>query len=203
VKNVTDVKNELRLTLLELGVEPDLRWSEASLKEKIAVQQAALIETSRIYTAREAEKAKEFAAQRERISLRGEFATFSAQTGQTASKADRHLSCVTRWAQHVIDNHAKLSAKFAEEYAENPLYAMSWSSKYFEHAAAYTVAIRIKSMFDSGVSVTALLTEVMREVFHRAKYPANSTSPTSNICDTTILATWAKVADMLQGEARW
>tara|TARA_R110000851_G_scaffold50352_1_gene120299 strand:- start:343 stop:954 length:612 start_codon:yes stop_codon:yes gene_type:complete len=201
--NVTTVKNELRAELTALGVSIDMRWSAVSLKEKIAAKLAAMIETTRIHAEREAAKAADVAAREARIAQRGEFATFSERVGRDDGKAERQLSRVTSWAQREIDNHTKMSAKFAEEYAKNPLHAMSWSGEYFTHAAAYTVAMTVKSMFEGGVSVTDILGEAMREVMQKAKYPANSTSPTSNLCDTTVLATWTKVAEMLQGNSYW
>lgn len=181
------------------GSLPDGRWSVSTLAEKVEKleAEAAARKQSKMQAEKEEQKAKE--DREARIADRGDFDTFVSRAYGNENVGPRSLVRVVRWAKQHIDDHAQISEKFAEDFAKNPQYTMSWSGKYFDHAAQYNVAKQIQAMFENGTSVEDMLSVAMREVMHKAKWPANSTSPTSNLCDTTELSVWTKVAGYLNG----
>jgi hypothetical protein len=87
--------------------------------------------------------------------------------------------------QYELEVEEKSIQKFKKNFDENYAHALSWGTEVFAAAAAIKV---IKYTMATVESVQDML---LRKMTHKAKYPASSTSETSNLIETYELATIA------------
>jgi len=89
--------------------------------------------------------------------------------------------------------------KFAAEFAKDPAYALSWGTGAFEKAARLRVLKQIVAALEDGTAtVDNIRSTMMDRVLHKSKYPAQSTSPTSNLIEQYELAACADILSDLQ-----
>lgn len=89
--------------------------------------------------------------------------------------------------------------KFATEVAKDPAHALSWSLGVFEKAAELKVLKQIVAALEDGTATLDNIRSTLTDrVLHRAKYPPQSSSPTSNLIEQYELAACAKILSDLQ-----
>lgn len=89
--------------------------------------------------------------------------------------------------------------KFAVEFAKDPAYALSWGTDAFQHAAQLRVLKQIiAALTDGDGNLENIRSTMMDRVLHKSRYPAQSTSPTSNLIEQYELAACAEILSDLQ-----
>ena len=90
----------------------------------------------------------------------------------------------------VVENQLK---QFQESFAKDPAHALAWSNDTFKRAAGLTVLKQVVKSLESGTSVEDIKSTLTDRVMSRSKYPAQSTSPTSNLIEQYELAAYAEI----------
>jgi hypothetical protein len=99
----------------------------------------------------------------------------------------------------IVETSRSQLDRFEESFAKDPAYAFSWGEKAFQAAARIKVASMIVDAVNrEDTTVEGLKRYLMDGVMHRAKYPAQSTSPTSNLMEQYEMAAYAEALSMLQ-----
>ena len=89
--------------------------------------------------------------------------------------------------------------KFAADFAKDPAHALTWGTDTFANAAKLRVLKQIIAALEDGHgNLDNIRSTLMDRVLHRAKYPAQSTSPTSNLIEQYELAACAEILSDLQ-----
>jgi hypothetical protein len=93
--------------------------------------------------------------------------------------------------------------KFAESFAKDPAYALSWGTSVFQAAARLKVATMLVQAFTEREGEVMCTIEQARDtlldrVMHKARYPAQSTSPASNLMEQYEAAAYAEALDELR-----
>ena len=93
--------------------------------------------------------------------------------------------------------------KFAAEFAKDPAYALSWGNSVFQEAARLKIAQMMASAFTPREDSAVITVEAAREVcldrvMNKARWPAQSTSPTSNLMEQYEAAAYAEALDELK-----
>ena len=89
--------------------------------------------------------------------------------------------------------------EFKVEFDKDPAYALSWGNDTFANAAKLRVLKQIIAACDNGTAtVDNIRSTLMDRVLHKSKYPAQSTSPTSNLIEQYELAACAEILSDLQ-----
>ena len=85
--------------------------------------------------------------------------------------------------------------KFVEKFKADPSYALSWSTGTFQTAAQLNVAKMVLAALtaETPCSMQAIKETLMDRVLHKSKYPAQSTSPCSNLIEQYELAAYAEL----------
>lgn len=112
------------------------------------------------------------------------------------AKALKKFTAIAEQAQAQID-------KFKVELDKDPAYALSWGNGVFQSAARLKVAQMLVYAFTEREGDTTCTIEQAREtmmdrVMHKARYPAQSTSPTSNLMEQYEAAAYAEALDELR-----
>ena len=102
--------------------------------------------------------------------------------------------------QNQVDGLQSHLDKFAEDFARDPAYALSWSNDTFAAAAKLRILRQIITAIqqDTSVDADSIRATMMDRVLHKSRYPAQSTSPTSNLIEQYELAACAYVLSNLQ-----
>jgi hypothetical protein len=93
--------------------------------------------------------------------------------------------------------------KFKIELDKDPAYALSWGNGVFQSAARLKVANMLVYAFTERPNEITCTLEQAREtlldrVMNKARYPAQSTSPTSNLMEQYEAAAYAEALDELK-----
>lgn len=93
--------------------------------------------------------------------------------------------------------------KFAAEFAKDPAYALSWGNAVFQEAARLKIAQMMVYAFterEDGVVMTvrAACDVCLERIMNKARWPAQSTSPTSNLMEQFEGAAYAEALDELK-----
>lgn len=89
-------------------------------------------------------------------------------------------------------------SKFKVAFEKDAAYALSWGTSVFIAAGKERVCDQLIQFMDGNASAdpTVLLANmtdlVLSKVLYRAKYPPQSTSPTSNLMEQYEMAAWAE-----------
>ena len=103
-----------------------------------------------------------------------------------------------RFQNQVESCQTKLD-KFAIDFAKDPAYALSWGNETFASAAKIRVLKQIVAALENGdATLDNIRSTMMDRVLHKSKYPAQSTSPTSNLIEQYELAACADILSDLQ-----
>lgn len=106
---------------------------------------------------------------------------------------------LTKRFQHKLDEAQSEVAAFVGKVQHDAAYALSWSNSVFQAAAKERVYKQVIASIKDSVSedgeldLSNIIGMVTDRVLHKAKYPAQSTSPTSNLIEQYELATWADI----------
>ena len=106
-------------------------------------------------------------------------------------------------------------AKFSADLAKDPAFALTWGTKAFAFAAQAKVYAGLLGWMDESAkraadgiaddgsfysaTLEAMHKEALRNALRGAASPARSTSITSNLMETEIVACWANTAEELAG----
>lgn len=98
--------------------------------------------------------------------------------------------------ESTIDSCQASIEKFAEKLVKDPAYTLSWGTDSFSTAAQLKVAKMVHAALtdEKPCTMQAVKDTLLDRVLHKSKYPAQSTSPCSNLMETYELAAYA---DML------
>lgn len=94
--------------------------------------------------------------------------------------------------------------EWSKKFAENHSYALSWSSDVFASAAKVDVSKQVLLFLDENIDksltevVTTLRQHAHDKAWRAARYPARSTSPTSNLMEQCEAAAWAEFHEELK-----
>lgn len=93
--------------------------------------------------------------------------------------------------------------KFAKSFSEDPAFALTWGNSVFQHAARLRVAQMMVYSFTVRPNELTCTLERAREslldrVMNKARYPAQSTSPTANLMEQYEAAAYAEALDELK-----
>ena len=88
--------------------------------------------------------------------------------------------------------------KFAESFAKDPAYALSWGNDVFKNAARLKVAKMLVEAFAGDCTVDQARESCLDRVMNKARYPAQSTSPTSNLIEQFEAAAYAEALDEMK-----
>ena len=106
---------------------------------------------------------------------------------------------LTKRFQRELDKAQSEVAAFVGKVQHDAAYALSWSNSVFHAAAKERVYKQVIASIKDSVSedgeldLSNIIGMVTDRVLHKAKYPAQSTSPTSNLIEQYELATWADI----------
>lgn len=94
-------------------------------------------------------------------------------------------------------------AKFSKSFGDDPCHALKWSLSAFEAAAKLEVAKSLIWSFTprvdwAPVTVAQATKQIENQLLNAARYPAWSTSPTSNLIDQCRLAALTEALDQLR-----
>jgi hypothetical protein len=88
--------------------------------------------------------------------------------------------------------------KFKQELDKDPAYALSWGCGVFAAAAKLRVITEIiNALKDDDTTMENIQAHLMGRIMHRSRYPAQSTSPTSNLIEQYELAACAEIVENL------
>ena len=105
---------------------------------------------------------------------------------------------LVRFQRQVSSQEASI-AKFKAEMDKDPAHALTWSLDAFRSAATLKVLNQIVASLEAGhADVDNIKATLMDRVLHRSKYPAQSTSPTSNLMEQYELSACAEILSDLQ-----
>ena len=89
--------------------------------------------------------------------------------------------------------------KFSVDFAKDPAHALTWANDTFKNAAELRVLKQIVAALEDGTATADnIRSTLMDRVLHKSKYPAQSTSPTSNLIEQYELAACADILSDLQ-----
>ena len=88
--------------------------------------------------------------------------------------------------------------KFAVKFAEDPAYALSWGTEAFQAASSLRVLKQVIGALNEEGTLDNIRSTLTDRVMHKAKYPPQSTSPTSNLIEQYELAACAEILSDLQ-----
>jgi hypothetical protein len=113
-----------------------------------------------------------------------------------SAKALKKFTAQAEQAQAQID-------KFQAELSKDPAYALSWGLTAFQSAARLKVANMLVEAFTSRegaheYTVANAVGHLTDRVMSKARYPAQSTSPTSNLMEQYEAAAYAEALDELK-----
>jgi hypothetical protein len=113
-----------------------------------------------------------------------------------SAKALKKFTAIAEQAQANID-------KFKEELDKDPAHALTWGLDAFQNAARLRVAQMLVYGFTVKEGSPVYTVEQAREflmdrVLNKARWPAQSTSPTSNLMEQYEAAAYAEALDELR-----
>ena len=88
--------------------------------------------------------------------------------------------------------------KFKLELDKDPAYALSWGNEVFRAAAKLKVVNEIINSLKDLEPAENIKDALMDRIMHKSRYPAQSTSPTSNLIEQYELAVCAEIFNDLQ-----
>jgi hypothetical protein len=112
------------------------------------------------------------------------------------AQALKKFTAIAEQAQKQID-------KFKAELDKDPAYALSWGLSAFQSAARLKIANMLVYAFTEREGETMCTLDQARDtlmdrVMNKARYPAQSTSPTSNLMEQYEAAAYAEALDELK-----
>jgi len=109
----------------------------------------------------------------------------------STAKALKKFKSMVSVAQSQVD-------KFKVELDKDPAYALSWGTGVFQSAARLKVAGMLVVAFEGECTVEQARATLLDRVMSKSRYPAQSTSPCSNLMEQYELAAYAEAMEDLQ-----
>ena len=100
--------------------------------------------------------------------------------------------------QRNIDSVITGLQEFKTKFDKDPAHAFSWGDGAFKAAAELNVLKDVVSLLQDGHSAQSVRDYLLDSVLHGSKYPAHSTSPTSNLIEQYTLAARAAILSDLR-----
>jgi hypothetical protein len=100
--------------------------------------------------------------------------------------------------QRKIDDAQNKLDKFKADFDKDPAYALSWSNGVFRHAAELQLFRQVLTALEGDASLAEITESLTSRVMHKSRYPAQSTSPTSNLMEQYELSVAAELLGDLQ-----
>lgn len=186
---------QLRAEYAELTGNKALnKWLRTKLIEMVEVARvlaASAAERKARHDAEEAGRAQRQADTEARKALRADLNWRTDAGVGLLGEAERDIERIMRKCDYAIQDMEMQRAKLIEGLAGDMLYALSWSKYAFEVAAKGDVMTQVRNAILSGVAKDVLIEHAQDQVASKAKYPAHSSSPTSNLAEQYTLAAWA------------
>jgi len=101
---------------------------------------------------------------------------------------------VNRFQRDLVSVQAEI-AEFTQKMAVDAAYTLSWGTSVFQAAAKERVLKQVLASIEQGDDVVDMVTD---RVLSKAKSPAQSTSPTSNLIEQYELAALAEVLSAIK-----
>ena len=100
--------------------------------------------------------------------------------------------------QRQAERETAVIEKFKVELAKDPAYALSWGCGVFAAAAKLRILKQlINALEDEQTTSEDIRDHLMGHILHKSRYPAQSTSPTSNLVEQYELAACAEIVGEL------
>lgn len=112
---------------------------------------------------------------------------------------DKQAYLIKRLESNIASYQESLD-KFVEKFKADPAYTLSWGTATFQTAAQLNVAKMVLNALtaETPCSVQAVKETLMDRVLHKSKYPAQSTSPCSNLMEQYELSAYAELLSDLR-----
>lgn len=96
--------------------------------------------------------------------------------------------------QRQAERETAVIEKFKVELDKDPAYALSWGCDVFASAAMLRILKQlINALEDEQTTTEDIKDHLMGHIMHKSRYPAQSTSPTSNLIEQYELAACARI----------
>jgi|688.fasta_scaffold982296_2 hypothetical protein len=99
-----------------------------------------------------------------------------------------------RFQRDLVSVQAEI-AEFTAKMAVDAAYTLTWGISVFQAAAKERVLKQVLESIEQGDDIVSIVTD---RVIHKAKYPAQSTLPTSNLIEQYELAALAEVLSAIK-----
>lgn len=108
------------------------------------------------------------------------------------------LTLLERFKQDAAYEAATIQ-RFKLELDKDPAYALSWGDSVFRAAAKLRILNQlVNDLADEKTTRENIHDSLMGRIMHKSRYPAQSTSPTSNLIEQYELAACAEIVDDLR-----
>jgi hypothetical protein len=185
------------------GYEVNHSWSADRIRKEIIRLQAGLVaeQQAKEEAAAESGRKAERRAERDaRIAARGSLEDFAATAWKTVegrSEDEANMAHLARRSLNALAQAETELARFAESFAKDPAYALSWGMSAYKAAAAKKVYSEALLAVETGATFAEWTAYSTKEVLRRARSPGRSTSATSNLSDECLTEAWAEVLDRM------
>lgn len=110
------------------------------------------------------------------------------------------LANVVRAAKRSVERYEEVNANFQKNFAQDPVYALSWGGDLVEAATDMRVSKEVLSAFEAGSTEEQIAKFAMEQLLHGAKSGlSRSTSMMSNLTEDATMKAWARVVERLNG----
>jgi len=184
--NTTSLKT-LRAEYKEtFGYSASRDWTKEEIIKKILAEadRQARVEAEQVATR------KKFEQRKARSEERKDIDTWLLNTDNRKSK----LGFMVSTALSDIENYEKERNSFIKNIEADPVYALSWSQKFFQATACYKVAKDLIIYFEAGMSEEEIIQAFAEELTTNASLVPASTSQQSNLIDMEITAAIARTS---------
>jgi hypothetical protein len=129
-----------------------------------------------------------------------QFAILTANT--VAKEKTMSAQALKKFEKLAAEAQAKCD-QFAEDFAKDPAHALGWSNSVFQAAARLKIAQMMVYAFtpregEAVCTIKQARDTCLERVMNKARWPAQSTSPTSNLMEQYEAAAYAEALDELQ-----
>ena len=100
--------------------------------------------------------------------------------------------------QRQVDSDQEVVNTFRGSLVSAPAHALTWSNRVFASAARLKVCHQVITALAEGSTVVQVGNCLQDRVLHKSRYPAQSTSPTSNLMEQYELAASAEILSDLR-----
>lgn len=185
-------KRALRKEIKDLGgYDIDGRTTIADLEAGLESLRKKITEKQALIQAKEEAEAKAKAERLARIESRGPAEEFAEKSNELKGE-ERKLAYIIRHALRVVSTKEEEIEKFNESMKSDPIYALSWGITQYVGFAKIRVMEELLRHFEYGCTFDDWKNYAIEQALRGARYPARSTSTTSNLMEQCITEAWGK-----------